>query len=108
MATKTETPEQIAQWLAEEWGRSFAGVIESMADINDYFEDPVIRHLAKASSGLKAVRPGFVNQPAVGVFVGFAEIVNFDHALSASTYAADNVIGIFRESNDAKRLQFFR
>jgi len=32
MATHNETAEQIMQWLAEEWGRCFAGVIESMAD----------------------------------------------------------------------------
>ena len=32
MTTQKETVEEIAKWLAEEWGRSFAGVIESMAD----------------------------------------------------------------------------
>jgi flagellar motor switch protein FliN/FliY len=32
MANQKETAEQITQWLAEEWGRCFAGVIESMAD----------------------------------------------------------------------------
>jgi len=32
MPNKQETAEQIAQWIAEEWGRCFAGVIESMAD----------------------------------------------------------------------------
>jgi flagellar motor switch protein FliN/FliY len=32
MAKPTETAEQIAQWIAEEWGRCLAGVIESMAD----------------------------------------------------------------------------
>ena len=32
MATQKETAEQTVQWLAEEWGRSFAGVVESMAD----------------------------------------------------------------------------
>jgi flagellar motor switch protein FliN/FliY len=32
MAIQKETAEQISQWLAEEWGRCFAGVIESMAD----------------------------------------------------------------------------
>jgi flagellar motor switch protein FliN/FliY len=33
MASQKETAEQIAHWLAEEWGRSFAAVIESMADV---------------------------------------------------------------------------
>jgi flagellar motor switch protein FliN/FliY len=32
MANQKETAEQISQWLAEEWGTCFAGVIESMAD----------------------------------------------------------------------------
>ncbi len=32
MATEKETAEKISQWLAEEWGGCFAGVIESMAD----------------------------------------------------------------------------
>ena len=31
MAKQKETAEQISQWLAEEWGRSLAGVVESMA-----------------------------------------------------------------------------
>jgi len=39
---------------------------ESQADINDYLDDPVLEHLAKASSGLKAVRTGFINSPGVG------------------------------------------
>jgi uncharacterized protein len=39
---------------------------ESMADIQDYIDDPVLKHLAKASSGLKAVRSGFLNSPSVG------------------------------------------
>ncbi len=33
MAIQKETAEQITQWLAEEWGQCFAGVIESMADV---------------------------------------------------------------------------
>lgn len=32
MPTQKETSEQVSQWLADEWGRSFAGVVESMAD----------------------------------------------------------------------------
>jgi flagellar motor switch protein FliN/FliY len=32
MANQKETAEQITQWLAEEWGRCFAGVVASMAD----------------------------------------------------------------------------
>jgi hypothetical protein len=32
MANQKETVEQIAQWLAEEWGAHFAAVVESMAD----------------------------------------------------------------------------
>lgn len=32
MTNQKETAEQIVQWLAEEWSRSFAAVIESMAD----------------------------------------------------------------------------
>lgn len=39
---------------------------ESMADIQDYIDDPVLKHLAKASGGLKAVRSGFLNSPSVG------------------------------------------
>jgi flagellar motor switch protein FliN/FliY len=30
---KKQTPEQVTQWLAEDWGRCFAGVMESMADV---------------------------------------------------------------------------
>jgi flagellar motor switch protein FliN/FliY len=32
MAAQKETAEQITKWLAEEWGKAFVGVIESMAD----------------------------------------------------------------------------
>ena len=32
MEALKETPEQIAQWIAEEWGRCFTGVMEAMAD----------------------------------------------------------------------------
>ena len=39
---------------------------ESMADINDYFEDPVIRHLAKASLGAQGRAPGFRSRPCRG------------------------------------------
>jgi hypothetical protein len=39
---------------------------ESMADINDYLDDTVLKHLAKASGGLKAVRSSFTMQTAVG------------------------------------------
>jgi flagellar motor switch protein FliN/FliY len=32
MARQTDSAEQISQWIAQEWGRCFAAVIESMAD----------------------------------------------------------------------------
>jgi flagellar motor switch protein FliN/FliY len=58
MATQKETAEQIGQWLAEEWGSHFAGVVESMADHKPTVKcDGVLRAFQASEGALYSEQP---------------------------------------------------
>jgi len=59
MAAHKETAEQIVEWLAEEWGRSFAGVVESMADHKPSATCDGFAHLFQATEGALYVEQAY-------------------------------------------------
>ena len=75
MAAQKETAEQIVQWLVEEWGRSLAGVVESMADHKPSAScDGVVRPF-RESEGSHYSEQAFSFGPACLIHVATPELV---------------------------------
>jgi flagellar motor switch protein FliN/FliY len=75
MPTQKETAEQIAQWLADEWGRSFAGVMESMADHKPSTSCDGVARPFKASEGSLYLEQAFSPGPACVIRMATPELV---------------------------------
>jgi flagellar motor switch protein FliN/FliY len=75
MPTHKETEEHIAQWLAEEWGHSFAGVVESMADHKPSTGCDGVSRPFKASEGTLYLEQAFSLGPACLIRMATPELV---------------------------------
>jgi flagellar motor switch protein FliN/FliY len=75
MSTQKETAEQITHWLAEEWGRNFAGVVESMADHKPSAGCDGVPRPFKASEGSLYVEQAFSMGPECLIRLATPELV---------------------------------
>ncbi len=79
MAAQKETVEQVTKWVAEEWGKCFAGVIESMADQKpstscDGAARPFVES-GMAAEGSFHAEQEFSLGPQYGILVSVPELV---------------------------------
>jgi flagellar motor switch protein FliN/FliY len=75
MATQKETAEQIVQWLVEEWGRSLAAVVESMADHKPSTSCDGLSQPFRASEGSHYSQQAFSLGPVCLIRVATPELV---------------------------------
>ena len=75
MASHKETAEQITQWLAEEWGRCFAGVIESMADQKAETTCDGVSRVFQAEEGAQVYEQEFNLGPQFVIRLSVPELV---------------------------------